>query len=55
MTVKELEEILAGIENKEITVTTSYYSTSVNGYYFKTEDDKETLILTDLCVQPRNL
>lgn len=55
MTVKELEEILTGIEDKSTKVVSSYYNTAINGYYFTEKDGngRHALVLTELCVQPR--
>ena len=54
MTVKELKEILNGIENEEMVVSTGYYSEDINGYYFVASGESQKLILSNLNVQPRN-
>ena len=53
MKVKELEETLKTIKDKEMDVITSYYSEGINGYYFSERDGKPQLVLTNLEVQPR--
>ena len=50
MTVKELEEILRSVSNKELKVVISdYLNTEANGYYLK----DESFVLTNLNVQPK--
>ena len=55
MTVKELEAILATVENKDMEVRgTSYCSNKINGYFFDEDNNKEVLMLTPLHVIPSN-
>jgi hypothetical protein len=54
MTVKDLEQILSKIDNKDIKVCSSGYCTSeVNGFYFDEKDGEKVIVLTHLSVQPR--
>ena len=54
MTVKELEEILSTVKNKDLTVVMNGYCTyEVNGYYYDKKDDEDVLMLTNQNVQPR--
>ena len=53
MTVKELKEILNGIENEEMVVSNGYYCEDINGYYFVASGESQKLVLSSLNVQPR--
>lgn len=54
MTVKELEEALATIKNKDMEVLLDgYYDSPVNGYYVTQKDETDVLMLSKLNVQPR--
>ena len=53
MTVRELKEILNKTdENLEVKFYNSYTS-SVDGYFFREENNSPTLMLTEMKVQPR--
>lgn len=54
MTVKELKEILEGLEDTRVVMCDSFYNNEVNGHYLTTKDDKAVVMLTNLYVQPRN-
>ena len=54
MTVKELAEILSTVDNKERVVCMNAYSIDeVNGYYYGKKDGKDSIVFTNLDVQPR--
>lgn len=54
MIVKELEEILHTVKDKNRIVYMSDYCTKeVNGYFYGKQEDEDALLLTNLNVQPR--
>ena len=55
MVVKDLEAVFAKVKNKQMkVVVSSYCDAEINGWYIDTKDGEEVLVLTRLCVQPRN-
>lgn len=54
MTVKELEEVIATIKNKDMEVLSDGFCDSpVNGYYVTQKNETDVLMLSKLNVQPR--
>lgn len=54
MLVRELEEILSTIKDKNLKIVMNgYYTYEVNGYYFDKKDDDAVLVLTNNNVKPR--